>query len=105
MHLGAYENNQLIGVSSFFQQNQDEEIELGYWRVRGMVVIAEYRGKGIGRQILEYFMQNKRDEIKELWCNSRIDAEEFYVKLGFKSIGLVERREGLIVPRMVLRLE
>lgn len=105
MHLAAYDKNKLIRVSSFFPQNQDEIYETGCWRVRGMVGIQEFRRKGIGKQILEHFMQNKSDEIKEFWCNSRIDAEEFYVKLGFKSKGLIERREGFMVPRMVLRLE
>jgi GNAT superfamily N-acetyltransferase len=105
LHLAIYDKMQVIGISSFFPQNQDEIFQTGHWRIRGMVVIPEYQKQGIGRQMLDFFMKSKIGEIKELWCNARIGAEGFYTKLGFISIGIIERRKDVWAHRMTLRFE
>ena len=105
LHLAAYNNFQLIGVSSFFPQNQDELFQEGYWRIRGMAVIPEYRKQGIGKQIIDYFIKSKGTEIRELWCNARIGAQGFYEKLGFTSLGIIERGKDIWAHRMILRFE
>lgn len=105
LHLAAFDKTRVIGISSFFPQNQDEIFQSGFWRIRGMAIIPEYQKQGIGKQILDFFMKSKSDEIKELWCNARVGAEGFYTKLGFTSQGLIERRKDIWVHRMILKFE
>ena len=53
----------------------------------------EYRGLGIGRQIIEWAEKEARRESKNLWVLSssfNLDALEFYKKRGFFNIGVIE---------------
>lgn len=102
LHLGAFLDETLLGIASFFQQNQDEQTKEKHWRIRGMAVHPESQGKGIGKALVQFFMESKKEEIEEIWCNAREGAEGFYFKLGFRSDGLFERGHGVQAYRMVL---
>jgi ribosomal protein S18 acetylase RimI-like enzyme len=63
---------------------QAYELE-GYWYIGGIYLIEEYRGQGIGREILEYEIDNHEDMVICLNVyKSNIHAIELYESLGFE---------------------
>ncbi len=103
IHYGAFIDGEVVGVASFFRQNQDEEIQNGHWRLRGMAVDELFQGKDIGRALVSTFLSNH--QYQEIWCNARRGVEGFYVKLGFLPTYEFERKTGVWVTRMVLKSE
>ncbi|AFU67625.1 N-acetyltransferase, putative [Psychroflexus torquis ATCC 700755] len=86
-HIGAFVDSKCIGILSLFEANTDELSKTKHYQLRGMAVDLEYRGKGIGKQLVNFSEHElKALGIPVLWCNARISAEEFYSKLGFKVI-------------------
>jgi predicted GNAT family N-acyltransferase len=86
-HLGAFENDVLIGIASFMKTNNSSFSEEQY-QLRGMAILLIVRGKGYGKAMLhEAFEELKRKKIPILWCNARVVALDFYQKLGFEIIG------------------
>jgi len=86
-HLGIFDKNQLLGVATFLQNNYTG-LPGKHLQLRGMAVLENYQGKGLGTLILknaEVMAQNKN--IHTIWCNARIIAVPFYQKLGFQKIG------------------
>jgi len=55
-----------------------------------MAVKAQYRGKGIGKLLLETLIGEAMNlNISEVWLSSQCHAMEFYEKLGFVAIGTI----------------
>ena len=87
MHIGAFVDSKCIGILSLFEANTDELSETKHYQLRGMAVDLEYRGKDIGKQLVNFSEHElKTLGIQVLWCNARISAKDFYSKLGFKVI-------------------
>lgn len=58
----------------------------------------DYRGKGIGKQVLAWAEREARREAKNLWVvasSFNHQALNFYLSLGFRPIGPIQ---GLVVP-------
>ena len=86
-HFGAFFNEQLVGVSSFMKENNSAFIGAQY-QLRGMAILHEYRGKGVGKLMLnETEKLLKKMNVEVLWCNARISAVPFYQKQGYKCFG------------------
>lgn len=87
-HLGAYLNDELISIASFFKQNHFKFSEPNQYRLRAMATITRAQNKGAARALLNYAFQKLQDERQNLlWCDARIIATEFYEKLGFVKVG------------------
>ncbi|CAH8283845.1 acetyltransferase (GNAT) family protein [Mariniflexile fucanivorans] len=87
-HLGIYSENKLVGVCSFFKNNQPLITETFQYQLRGMAVLNEYQGLGLGQLILTYGENLlKKRNIQTIWCNAREKAIEFYKKTGYHIIG------------------
>jgi predicted GNAT family N-acyltransferase len=86
-HIGAFIDTKCIGILSLFEAKAAKFLEAKQYQLRGMVVDVDYRGCGIGRQLVE-FSQNelKAMRIQILWCNARVSATTFYLKLSFEFI-------------------
>ncbi|MFI5157735.1 MAG: GNAT family N-acetyltransferase [Sphingobacteriales bacterium] len=85
-HLGYYEGDILATVVSLHPQNYGELTGNGY-QLRGMATLAEYRGKGFGKNIVDYalnYLQQKGADY--IWCNARKVASKFYRDCGFEII-------------------
>lgn len=56
------------------------------YRLRGMATEAGYRGRGLGRSVLELAGADvRRDtQIRLLWCNARTPASDFYRRQGWE---------------------
>lgn len=57
------------------------------YRIRGMAVDAEHRGKGYGRILMEGCQSLARDLQTGLWCNARVIAIPHYQACGFERVG------------------
>jgi ribosomal protein S18 acetylase RimI-like enzyme len=90
-HVGYVVNDRVVGVGSLFQESPEGEMDPGAWRIRGMAVLPECRGQGIGGFILEALIAHARcDTIEgEIWCNGRLAVKEFYERYGFRQVAEV----------------
>jgi len=88
-HLGSYKNDKLIGVASFMKNSSpffDPSIQ---FQLRGMAVLPEYKGQGLGTLLLKEGESKIKQEAQDpfLWFNARVNAIDFYKKFGYVSFG------------------
>lgn len=70
-----------------------------------MAVLDQYRGQGIGRQILEKLIQFAQEKgFAELFLHSQVNAIPFYEKMGFKADGDIYDEAGIPHRNMMLVL-
>lgn len=87
LHLGAFNNNTLIAVSSYMKAD-NKNFEGNQYQLRGMATLTEYQGFGVGKLMLQKAVQILKEKNSNLlWCNARIAAVEFYKKQGFQTFG------------------
>tara|TARA_B100000614_G_scaffold248500_1_gene256448 strand:+ start:54 stop:497 length:444 start_codon:yes stop_codon:yes gene_type:complete len=87
-HLGAYKGDELICVASFFRQSQAKFSEQRQYRLRAMATLSSAQNTGAARALLNTAFKILKDkDQKLLWCDARIKATGFYVKLGFEKLG------------------
>lgn len=87
-HFGAFENNELVGVVSLFPIGKD-------FQFRKFAVDETMQNKGIGTELLKYIINFSINEGSErIWCNARISAIGFYLKLGFIQTGTLFSKNG-----------
>ena len=83
VHIGYFDDDKLIGVARLIDMDKDV-IHIGR-----VVIDKEYRGKGIGRELIigcETTAKNilKREVTIEL--SAQIQAEKFYESLGYNRV-------------------
>ena len=87
VHLGAFKNKNLIAVSSFMKLS-NKNILGNQYQLRGMAVLDNFQGYGIGKLLLnEAINIFKKKNIDYIWCNARKAALNFYKKQGFQILG------------------
>lgn len=96
VHFGAFVKDELSGIASLYKHQTKGIEESESWRLRGMATSEKFRGKGIGKLLMNECL----NEIKNLngvifWCNARTTAEGFYEKFGMKRFGDVFTPDGL----------
>jgi len=85
-HLGYYLNDELACIASFHPQNYGEFMGTGY-QLRGMATIEQYRGQGLGNQLLNFAIVLLRGQkANYMWCNARKSAVQFYLNMGFELV-------------------
>jgi len=73
-----------------------------WWRIRGMATEPAWRGRGLGRSVLELLLERAAAAGGgTVWCNARVPALGFYRRAGFRSIGEVFEAPG-IGPHVVM---
>jgi GNAT superfamily N-acetyltransferase len=80
-HVGGFIGVRLVGCATFMRKPLDGQ---DAYQLRGMATDAEFRGQGIGAQVLaegERLVARKGVEL--LWCNARKIAIPFYQKCGW----------------------
>ncbi len=103
LHLGWREDGDTIACGSIAREALPEGATGPAWRVRGLAVLAPWRGRGIGGRLLDALLDHARslDPQGLAWCLGRIEAERFYARHGFRRTGEVEvEGKGL---RLLLR--
>jgi predicted GNAT family N-acyltransferase len=78
IHLGLYTDDKLISVISLF--TEDKSLQF-----RKFATLQTEQGKGYGTMLLnEVIDYAQRNNIRKIWCNSRVEKISFYKKFGFK---------------------
>src|ERR1700740_464270 len=72
-----------------------------YVKIGRMAVLAERRGTGVGRRVLEFLIEHARQRgFRRAVLDAQMHAEGFYLKQGFTPIGEVFEEAGIIHRRM-----
>lgn len=78
-------------------------ISKGQAQIGRMAVLDQYRGQGIGRQILEKLIQFAQEKgFTGLFLHSQVNAIPFYEKMGFKADGDIYDEAGIPHRNMML---
>ena len=87
-HLGAYKDDELICVASFFKQSQAKFSNQHQYRLRAMATLSSAQNTGAARALLNTAFQILKEKGQDLlWCDARIIATGFYEQLGFEKLG------------------
>jgi predicted GNAT family N-acyltransferase len=74
-------------------------------KIGRMAVLPECRGRGIGRQVLDYLVAAARERGARLaYLHAQVPVEGFYLKRGFRPVGEVFEEAGIPHRRMELPL-
>jgi GNAT superfamily N-acetyltransferase len=88
LHLGAFENDELVGIATLIQDACPIGGRADDWRLRGMATVQKVRNRGIGGVLLSSCIQHARgNSAGRLWCNGRTSARGFYERHGLKAVG------------------
>ena len=75
----AIVDDKIVGTARF------RESEPRTIKVERMATKKEFRGRGIGKKILDFMMEEiKKLNPKKVYANCQVQAKEFYEKCGFK---------------------
>jgi ribosomal protein S18 acetylase RimI-like enzyme len=113
LHLGAFEDGNLIGMATFIRDTSVKERHKG--RIFGVYVTAAHRGKGVARALLAALLERaKRDpsleQILLAVATSQSAARHLYRDFGFQTYG-TEPNALKVGPRyvdedyMILRIQ
>ena len=90
LHLGIFFEGQLVGIVSLMQASISSFDDSPQYQIRGMATAAPYQGKGFGKRLLkEAEKRLKAMGVEFVWCNARVVALDFYLKMGFVIHGSV----------------
>jgi GNAT superfamily N-acetyltransferase len=103
-HYGAFADGQNVGCATL---HLNQWLDEPAWQLRGMATSPDFRGSGVGREILTFIERDvaQNHTVHLLWCNARVPAVRFYQRLGWQVVS-----EEFEVPtagphmRMVKRL-
>jgi GNAT superfamily N-acetyltransferase len=88
IHLGAFLGERLLGVASLTRTPYPPDGHERDWQLRGLAVVGEARGRGVGGELLERAIDlAAREEGRVLWCNGRTTARTFYERHGMEAQG------------------
>jgi hypothetical protein len=88
LHLGAFEEGQLIGVASFLSESLSQLPDPPHRRLRQMGVVAERRHCGVATALMGQGIQVlSGQEVSWIWCHAREAAYGFYKKVGMVFVG------------------
>ncbi len=74
-------------------------------KIGRMAVLPECRGRGIGREVLDYLVAAARERGARLaYLHAQVPVEGFYLKYGFRPVGEVFEEAGIPHRRMELPL-
>jgi predicted GNAT family N-acyltransferase len=99
-HALAYQGEQCVGTGRL--------VHLGncHAQIGRMAVLAQFRGKGMGKQILRRLIDlAKLEGVSSLILHSQLAAIPFYEKLGFQAEGSSYEEAGIPHRNMILLLQ
>jgi GNAT superfamily N-acetyltransferase len=88
LHVGVFVDGRMEGIASVVPSPMAARPDQEAWQVRGMAVLPESRGKGLGTALLKVCISHvARHGSTLLWCRARTPAVPFYRRLGFETEG------------------
>jgi predicted GNAT family N-acyltransferase len=104
-HLGAYVDDKLASVASFYFHRNDTFPEEYQFQLRGMATLPSHRGQGLSSALLKTaFPLIEKNHVKLLWCNARENATGFYENVGFIKTGNIFEIDG-VGPHILMQKE
>lgn len=98
-HFLAYQDAHCIGTGRLVNLSAKQA------QIGRMAVLAKFRGKGIGKQILQNLVDLAASQgVLEIILHSQVSAIPFYGKLGFQAQGDVYEEAGIPHRNMMLTL-
>ncbi len=95
IHVGYYQQDEILTVASFFPKNLQKYSGFGF-QLRGMATNTLFVNKGFGKQLVIFAIDHlKKQNVSYLWCNARATAVVFYQKLGFEIVSEKFEIEGV----------
>ena len=84
-HFAAFADGKCIGCATFHLNEWEGKPA---YQLRGMATAPEFRSGGIGSEMLRLAEETlqKTGAIRQLWCNARTPALDFYKKQGWKVV-------------------
>jgi GNAT superfamily N-acetyltransferase len=80
-HIGGWLDGRMTGAATFQPEEDPSRPGGPAYRLRGMAVLEEARGKGVGKLMLLAGEDRIRQMgISYIWCDARIGAVDFYLK-------------------------
>ena len=95
------QENKVIGYYSYFNT------EIYTVKLDNLFVLPEYIGKGYGNYLMDNFLNRIKEnrDVKKILLDADPNAEKFYQKFGFTTIGQLETSiKNRLLPIMVLNL-
>jgi len=87
-HLGAFVQNKLVSVASFYFECHPDLADQYQYRLRGMATLPDFQRQGLSSALLKMaFPIIKQNLCTLVWCNARSGALGFYQKVGFEKTG------------------
>ena len=85
-HFAAFANGRCVGCATFHLNEWEGKPA---FQLRGMATDAQFRSGGIGTKMLQLAEETLKSAgpIRQLWCNARTPALNFYKKQGWKQLG------------------
>jgi ribosomal protein S18 acetylase RimI-like enzyme len=78
-------NTEIVGYYSYLIKEEKNVI------LDNLFILPEYIGKGFGKHLMIDFLNRmKNEKFEKITLNSEPNAENFYLKIGFKKIGELE---------------
>jgi GNAT superfamily N-acetyltransferase len=93
IHFAIKEGGAVLGVASLLPEARSDSGR-ECWRLRGMAVVPDARGRGLGRTLLGAVQAVTKQRGGGLWCTARTSVEGFYTRYEFKREGAVFEVEG-----------
>ena len=86
VHFGAFDGDRLVGIASLYREDRPGGPAPG-WRLRGMATEPDVRGQGYGAAMLAAAVDHAAAAGgREVWCNARMVAVDFYRRAGFEVV-------------------
>ena len=88
VHFGAYLDDQLVGVCSVGPEPLPILDRPAAWRMRGLVVLPQLRGSGIGTALIRHRLQHVARQANPLaWGYAKRRLVRLYSSLGYHPTG------------------
>ncbi|MCB9241857.1 MAG: GNAT family N-acetyltransferase [Flavobacteriales bacterium] len=98
LHLAAFHQDQLIAILILVSGE-------GFIKMRQVAVHPDFRGKGVGEQLVRYSEQVARNlGFKLMTLHARLVARDFYLKLKYETDGILFEEVGIPHVRMWKKL-
>ncbi|WP_074407720.1 MULTISPECIES: GNAT family N-acetyltransferase [Aquimarina] len=88
-HFGLFVNGEITSIISLFVERNEVQF-------RKFATLIEFQGLGYGTILLKNIIDLiKKEGIKKLWCNARIEKSKFYERFGLKPTDKKFKKGGI----------
>ncbi len=88
-HFGLFVNKEMTSIISLFAEGSEIQF-------RKFATLIEFQGLGYGTILLENIIDLiKKEGIRKLWCNARIEKSKFYERFNLKLTNKKFEKDGI----------